>query len=263
MQTRRTSQLSFVGVLALLFASSSAATVVLCRSMSNMGYMQMPGGWTMSGVWMLMPNQTWFGAAASFLLMWTIMMGAMMLPSLAPMLRQYRDLSTGAGNERLDGLTTVVGAGYFFVWTAIGLVVFALGFALSEVEMERPDLSRYAPVAVGIMVLVIGALQFTPWKAHSLACCRETPAGTLALTANAATAWRHGLRLGLRCVSCCFGLMMILIAFGVMDLRLMAVLTVAITAERLSSNGVQVACGIGCVTVAAGLYLIAKAAALC
>jgi len=263
MQTRRISQQSFVGTLSLLFASSSVATVVLCRSMSNMGYMQMPGGWTMSGVWMLMPNQTWFGAAVSFLLMWTIMMVAMMLPSLAPMLGQYRNLAAGAGQNRLGGLTTVVGAGYFFVWAAIGLAVFALGVALSEVEMQRPDLSRYVPVAVGIMVLVIGALQFTPWKAHSLACCRETPAGTLALTANAATAWRHGLRLGLQCVSCCFGLMMILIVIGVMDLSLMAVLTVAITAERLASNGIHVARGIGCVTVAAGLYLIAKAAGFC
>lgn len=263
MQARRISQQSYVGVTALLFASSIVATIVLCRSMSNMGTMQMPGGWSMSAVWMPMPNQTWYGAAASFVVMWTIMMVAMMLPSLAPVLRRYRDSAAGAVRERVGALTAVFGAGYFFVWTAIGLAVFTLGSALSEVEMQSPELSRDVPVTVGMMVLVIGALQFTQWKARSLSCCRELPEVGRLLPANAVTAWGHGLQLGLWCVSCCFGLMTILLVIGVMDLRLMAVLTVAITAERLASNGIQVARGIGCVTIVAGLYLIAKAAALC
>jgi len=196
MQTLGRYQLSFIGVLALLFVSSSVATIVLCRSMSNMGDMPMPGGWTMSAVWMPMPHQTWFGAAASFLLMWTIMMAAMMLPSLAPMLGRYRELAAGA--ERLTTLTFVVGAGYFFVWTVIGLAVFALGFALSGFEMQRPDLCRCVPVAVGVLVLMIGALQFTRWKACSLDCCRKMPKCHLVLPANSATAWRQLLGIGRR-----------------------------------------------------------------
>jgi predicted metal-binding membrane protein len=262
MQTQSKSYQSFIAVLAVLFASSTIATVILCRSMSNMGYMQMPGGWTMSGVWMLMPDQTWLGAAASFLLMWIIMMAAMMLPSLAPMLVQYREAVARDGEVRLGGLTAIVGAGYFFVWTVIGLAVFAIGFAVSDVEMQRPDLSRCVPVAIGIMVVVIGALQFSRLKARTLACCRNTPEAEMVLTASVAIAWRHGLKLGIRCASCCFGLM-ILVVIGVMDLRLMAILTVAVTAERLARNGVHVARGIGFVTMAAGLYLIAKAAAIC
>ena len=196
MLTRGTSKLSFVGVLALLFASSTVATFVLCRSMSSMGNMRMPGGWTMSAVWMPMPNQIWCGAAASFLFMWTIMMVAMMLPSLAPMLGRYRELAAGA--ERLTTLTFVVGAGYFFVWTVIGLAVFALGFALSGFEMQRPDLCRCVPVAVGVLVLMIGALQFTRWKACSLDCCRKMPKCHLVLPANSATAWRQLLGIGRR-----------------------------------------------------------------
>ena len=82
----RTSEQAFLGVCALLFIASAAGTIVWCTSMSAMGGMPMPGGWTMSMVWMRMPGQTWPGAAASFLGMWIVMMVAMMLPSLVPML---------------------------------------------------------------------------------------------------------------------------------------------------------------------------------
>jgi Predicted metal-binding integral membrane protein (DUF2182) len=98
MPSDRPSEASFVGVSALLFASSATLTIVWCASMSAMG-MPMPGGWTMSMVWMRMPGQTWLGAATSFLGMWIVMMVAMMLPSLVPMLRRY---STGRRQDRRD-----------------------------------------------------------------------------------------------------------------------------------------------------------------
>ena len=90
MVSERASQQAFFGVSALLFAASAAVTIVWCASMSAMGEMPMPGGWTMSMAWMRMPGQTWPGAAASFLGMWVVMMVAMMLPSLVPMLWRYR-----------------------------------------------------------------------------------------------------------------------------------------------------------------------------
>ena len=62
----------------------------MAASMAAMGGMPMPGGWTMSMMWMRMPDQTWPGAAASFLGMWAVMMAAMMLPSLIPMVWHYR-----------------------------------------------------------------------------------------------------------------------------------------------------------------------------
>jgi hypothetical protein len=62
----RASERAFFGVSALLFAASAAVTIVWCVSMSSMGETPMPGGLTMSMAWMLMPGQTWPGAAASF-----------------------------------------------------------------------------------------------------------------------------------------------------------------------------------------------------
>lgn len=84
----RASERGFFGLSALLFVASAALTIVWCTSMSAMGEMRMPGGWTMSMAWMRMLGQTWLGAAASFLGTWIVMMVAMMLPSLMPILRR-------------------------------------------------------------------------------------------------------------------------------------------------------------------------------
>jgi predicted metal-binding membrane protein len=262
MASERVSRQAFFGASALLFAASTAVTIVWCASMSAMGGMPMPGGWTMSMTWMLMPEQTWPGAAASFLGMWVVMMMAMMLPSLVPMLWRYRLAVGRTGGTRLGRLTALVGLGYFFVWIVFGMAAFPLGVALAEIEMRQPALARAVPIAVGVVVLIAGSLQFTAWKVHHLDCCRKAPGCDHTLPANTRTAWRHGLRLGLHCSYCCAGLMTILLVIGVMDLRAMAVVAAAITVERLAPAGERVARITGAVIVGAGLLLIAQAAGL-
>jgi predicted metal-binding membrane protein len=261
MAADRPSEAAFVGVSALLFAGSTTLTIVWCASMSAMG-MSMPGGWMMSMAWMRMPGQTWPGVAASFLAMWVVMMVAMMLPSLVPMLRRYGQAVGRTGATRLGLLTAIVGASYFFVWTVLGLVVFPLGVTLAEIEMQRPPLARAVPIAVGVVVLIAGALQFSAWKARHLACCREAPGRGRMLPPDAGTAWRHGLRLGLHCSQCCAGLIVILLVLGVMDLRVMAVVAAAITVERLAPAGEHVARAIGAFAIGAGLFLTARATGL-
>ena len=258
----RASERTFLGVSALLFAASAGVTIVWCASMPAMGEMPTPGGWTMSMAWMRMPGQSWLVAWASFLGMWVVMMVAMMLPSLVPTLQRYREAVGREGETRLGRLTALVGAGYFFVWTAFGAAAFPVGVALTALEMQQPTLARAVPAAVGVVVLIAGALQFTAWKARQLACCRAAPERGSNLPADAGNAWRHGLRLGLRCACCCAGLTTILLVIGVMDLRAMAVVAVAVTVERLASAGELVARGIGAFIVGAGLLLIARAAGL-
>jgi predicted metal-binding membrane protein len=128
--------------------------------------------------------------------------------------------------------------------------------------MQLPALARTVPSALGVVVVIGGALQFTAWKAHHLACCREAPGRGRTLPADAGTAWRHGVRLGLHCSYCCAGLTAILLVIGVMELRAMAVVAAAITLERLAPAGERVARAIGVVIVGAGLFLIARATAL-
>lgn len=233
---------------------------------------------SMSEAWMRMPGQTWPGAAASFLGMWVVMMVPMMLPSLLPMLWHYRQAVGSTRRTRLTWLTPFVALGYFVVWSVIGVAVYPFGVAVSALVMEQPAVARAAPIAVGVVVLTAGLLQFTAWKVRQLACCRDAAVRGGELAADAGTAWRHGLRLGLVCAPCCANLMVILLAIGVMDLRAMAAVTAAITAERLAftnrcqapnseftircqtPNRERVAKAIGTVVVGAGVFLIARAA---
>lgn len=233
-------------VCALLFAASAAATAAWCRSMASMGGMSMPGGWEMSMAWMRMPGQTWPGAAAAFVAMWALMMVAMMLPSLVPVLR--------CRSHSSDRAAAVVGLGYFAVWTTVGIAVYPVGVALAEAAMASDAVSRAVPVASGLVVLAAGLLQLSAWKARRLACCRS------AGLRSGDVAWRHGLRLGRDCVLCCAGPTAVLLVLGVMDVRVMAVVTLAISVERFA--GLHAARAAGVATVALGLILVTRAVLL-
>jgi predicted metal-binding membrane protein len=253
MDPARNVEHAFLAGSALLFAASATLTIVWCAPMSAMGGMPMAGGWTMSMAWMRMPGQAWASATVSWLGMWIVMMAAMMLPSLAPMVWRYYEAMTRHGEMRLGRQSALVSMGYLCVWTLLGMAVWPLGVALAEVEMQQPALSRAVPTAVGVIVLIAGFYQFTARKAHHLACCRT-------LAPDAISAWRYGIRLGLHCSYSSAGLMAILLVMGVMDLRIMAVVTAAITAERLAPVGERVAQAIGVLAVGAGVLLIARAA---
>src|SRR5712671_1473969 len=80
----------FIAVCVLAFVAGVSATVYFCHSMCC--EMEMPGGWTMSMMWMRMPGQTWSASAIGFLLMWLAMMVAMMMPSALPMFLKTRRL---------------------------------------------------------------------------------------------------------------------------------------------------------------------------
>ncbi|MGN6804446.1 MAG: DUF2182 domain-containing protein [Trinickia sp.] len=260
MSSVRTSHAALFAASALLFAASAVTTVMWSLSMSSMGEMPMPGGWSMSMTWMPTCGETWLGAAASFVGMWTVMMVAMMLPSLVPMLMRYREAIGAASRRRREWLTALVGIGYFAVWTALGVAVFALGSAVASAEMRIPALARIVPLAVGSVALAAGALQFTAWKARQLACCKMMSPHCHERIGGSGAALRHGLHLGLRCSNCCIGLTALLLVAGVMNLGAMALVTVAITAERLSPVGERIARGIGAVLLLAGVLLIARAA---
>jgi len=211
---------------------------------------------------MRMPGQTWLDAAASFEAMWVVMMIAMMLPALVPMLWHYRKALATAGAPRLGWPTALVGVGYFFVWAMLGVAVFPAGAMLETLEMQMPALARAVALAAGGVVLIAGALQFTAWKSYYLACCRKEEVCGHESGTDTGSAWRHGLRLGLRCSACCGNLMVVPLAVGVMDLSAMVAVTVAIAAERLVRQGERLAHAIGAVLVGVGLFLIARAVTL-
>jgi predicted metal-binding membrane protein len=249
-----TSQRCFLAIWATFFALAATLTIAGSASMSAMGAMPMPGGWAMSMTWMRMPGQSWGGAAASFLLMWEVMMAAMMLPSLVPTLWRYRQRVGSAGRMRLELLTALVGAGYFCAWSLLGLLVFALGASVAAAEMQWPSLARLTPCLAGAIVLMGGLLQFSAWKNRQLAHCRRALRNAPVVPAQA---WRQGLNLGLHCCLSCANLTAIQWVIGVMDLRAMLFVTLAITAERLAPTGKHVIHAIGVAAIVAGALLIA------
>ena len=247
------SEPAFYAWAAAVFIASVAATIAGCTSMSTMSGMQMPGGWKMSMMWMRMPDQTWAGAAASFLGMWIVMMVAMMLPSLLPMLVRYRETVRRHAPAQLARSTLLAACGYFIVWSVLGLIAYPIGVGFAAVAMQIPALSRVVPMSIGISVMIVGALQFTRWKARQLACCRGESSCCRSTPAH--NALRHGIELGVECARCCAGLTIALLLVGVMDLYAMAIVAAAITFERLAPSGRRAARIVGVLVIGAGWVL--------
>lgn len=239
----------FLAVCALLFVSSAGATAYCGDTMSD--GMEMPGGWTLSMAWMRMPDQSWPGAAALFLGMWLLMMAAMMLPALVPMLLAYHPGPRPAMGRWLAG------AGYLGVWTAFGALAYLPGVLLAALALDSELFARCVPALTGIAVVFLGVFQMTEWKLGQLTRCRAvTPCTTGA--AQGRSAWRHGAHLGLCCLRCNANLMLVQLVAGVMDLRLMALLTLAVSAERLAPAPRTVARVVGLVIVAAGAVMFTR-----
>lgn len=226
----------------------------------------MPDGGIMSMAWMPMCGQSWLDAAASFLGMWTMMMAAMMLPSLIPMLWRYRQTIASAGPLSSGLLTVLVAGGYLLVWIVLGAAIYPMGAAAMAITMHSAVPARAVPTAIAVAVLAAGVLQLTRWKTRHLACCRESccsePIGRGGLTARAFKACTDGLRLGLHCAQCCAGLTAVLLVTGIMNVPAMVAVTGAVTLERLAPAGERIARITGVIVIGAGFFLILRAGGL-
>jgi predicted metal-binding membrane protein len=163
-----------------------------------------------------------------FVGMWVAMMGAMMLPALGPVAEGHSLL---AGNRqlstRLPG-ALAFGGGFLLPWAAYGTVAFAVLLGTGRLVEVSPEAARW--LGVGIFA-VAGIYQLTPWKLRAVEHCRTAmssshrtgPPGRLS----------EGIRDGAVCVCCCWALMTILIAVGVMNLWAMVGLAAVIFAEKV------------------------------
>lgn len=207
---------------------------------------------------MSMPHESWSGAVADYLGMWMAMMVPMMLPSLVPMLARFRRTVDGAHAMRLHGLTALVGMGYFLVWALLGMVALAVSDGLMAADLRWGAGAGGLPFAAGGVLLAAGVVQLSPWKSRQLTRCRDASECGGPRGPDAVGAWRHGLRLGARCALCCSGLMMALLAVGVMNLVAMVLVTLAITAERLAPAPERVARVAGLTIVMVGVLAITR-----
>jgi predicted metal-binding membrane protein len=247
---------TFYAVSAVVFTSAAAFTWYSCRAMA--GGMTMPGGWTMSMAWMPMGSR--LQSALMFAAMWVAMMIAMMLPSTLPMLTLYRRAAHFRCESGSGMLTALMASGYFGVWTVFGIVAYAAGLVIALLAMRSGTFSRAVPFASGAALIAAGVYQLSPWKAACLKHCRDP----LALVAAHVTGgWRGALRLGIChgafCAACCWALMLIQLALGIMNMLVMIGVALVIALEKLLPRGLLVARLTGVLALAGGIALACRA----
>ena len=172
---------------------------------------------------------------ALLLAMWTAMMAAMMLPGSAPMIAAFATInSRRRARGALAVPTLVFLAGYLAVWALFSVAATALQWALQISGLLTTMMQSASHYFSAVLFLAAGLYQFSPLKERCLALCRSTDGFILSEWRDgAAGAFIMGWRHGLFCAGCCGGLMLLLFAVAVMDLRWVAALAVLVTAEKL------------------------------
>jgi len=183
-----------------------------------------------------MPMSDWSPANwLAVFVMWAVMMAAMMLPSIAPMVLCFANLS----RRRSEGLRTLFFvAAYLTLWTAFSGAATATQWALQSAGWISPMIVSTSPILSGTLLLIAGVFQFTPLKTACLSTCRS-PLGFLMSDWRDGLwgAWRTGLGHGLNCLGCCWALMALLFVGGVMNILWIAALTVLVAMEKVAPKG--------------------------
>jgi predicted metal-binding membrane protein len=195
-------------------------------------------------------------AVLPFLGLWVVMMAAMMLPSVAPVAVLWTRLISGAsaGAGRAMRMSAFL-AGYLLAWAAVGAVAFAALAGTGRLVTASPVAAKWLGVAIFIGA---GVYQLTPWKDWCLRRCRS-PIGALMYYVGfqgRSRDVRVGLHHGATCAGCCWGLMIVLIAVGVMNVAVMAALAVVILMEKLWRYGKRFGQAVGVVLAAIGVLAI-------
>jgi len=178
-------------------------------------------------------------ALPSFIALWIVMMAAMMFPSVAPIAIMWSRtiVAKSTGAERAWRMGTFV-AGYLVAWAGYGVLAFLALLGTERLVQEAPDEAHW--LGVGIFA-VAGIYQLTPLKDACLRHCRS-PMMSLLHYANfkgRSRDLRVGVHHGLYCVGCCWGLMLVLVAIGVMNVPAMIALAAVIFFEKLWRRGRQ------------------------
>jgi predicted metal-binding membrane protein len=199
--------------LLILAAGGWAATVTIARGMAGM-------------------TGTMGLGLALFIPIWTLMMAAMMLPSVAPTAALYARTFRDNRATRTAGLVV----GYLAVWAAAGVPAYGLARLAGWLSGSHPGAAHVVAVAV---FAVCGIYELSSLKDRCLAHCRS-PLGLLLHYGSyrgRSRDLRVGVHHGAYCLACCWGLMVILIAVGVMNVAAMVGLAALVLIEKVWTWG--------------------------
>jgi predicted metal-binding membrane protein len=223
--------------------------------MSAMPGMSMPGmdmpGMAMAPTWGVADFVVAFG-------MWAVMMVAMMVPSAAPVLVLFAGLNRRRREQYQPAISTAFFlTGYLVVWAAFSLLAALAQGALHSASLLSPALAATSATISGSLLILAGIYQWTPLKSACLAACRS-PLGFLVAhwRDGARGAVAMGLRHGLYCVGCCWLLMALLFAAGVMNLVWVALIAVFVLVEKVVPGGPWVGRLAGLALVVVGVVVM-------
>lgn len=224
------------------------AAVAWWRTVGNAGGMQsMVQGFSSVGT--AMPFDM---GAATFLGMWTTMMVAMMLPTIAPVILLHRLVMRRQGRGRAR--TATFAAGYLTIWSVSGIVPLAVLVSFREVAHQ----STWVDAAAGGVLVIAGLYQFSSWKQTCLRACR-TPLTFLAthdFGSGPVGTFRAGMSHGRYCLGCCWALMAVLFVVGLMNLTWMAAIALVFLLEKNISRGAALTKVVGTAVVVLGIGVL-------
>ena len=201
---------------------------------------------------------SWPTRMAVFLSVWTLMVGAMMLPTVVPLARLFTAVSVRAPqpNRARAGLY----GGYLAVWTAFAPLALLGDAAVHALVHRWPWLAARPGLVLGAALLLAGAYQFSPLKNACLTACRN-PATFLRqhYGRGSRAAVALGVRHGLSCLGCCWALMLVTFATGVGSLVWMLALTAVMVVEKTTRWGARLVAPVGIALLVAGSAVVAGA----
>jgi predicted metal-binding membrane protein len=190
-----------------------------------------------------------------FLCAWMLMSIAMMLPSTFPLIRVFLTITEGS-----SGLLALLCGGYLLVWALFGAAALLADAGLHRLVEGSAWLASRPERLAGVLLLGAGLFQFSPLKYSCLRQCRS-PVGFVIQhwrgASRALRALRVGVLHGAYCVGCCWALMLLLFAGGVMNLAVIAGLTALVAFEKLTRAGVYGARLSGVLLIGLGIWLFA------
>jgi predicted metal-binding membrane protein len=192
--------------------------------------------------------------------MWVAMILAMMLPTAGPMILTYAEIAdTGAQKGEPVASPLALTAGYMAIWLGFALAATALQVALTRAALLDPAMGAASPLFSGSVFLAAGAYQFSALKHACVTLCqRPFPFFMANWSSQPSAVFRLGLRQGIYCLGCCWAMMLLMLAVGVMNVVWMAGLGLVMAAEKIATT-TRFSRAVGVVLALIGVVLIGSA----
>lgn len=183
----------------------------------------------------------------------------MMTPSVTPMILVYARVGRHATESRPFASVAWFAGGYFLAWVAFSLVATSLQWALERAAWLTPMMASASNIVGGLLLILAGIYQWTPLKEVCLSQC-QAPLGFVfsrgGFQRTATSSLSLGFRHGTYCLGCCWAMMVLLFALGVMNLFWIAALAILVLLEKVVPSGRGVARAAGVAFFSWGVWML-------